>query len=88
VFRGYLDTSAGEGTGVTAATDRLKAYGVAKSASGGIWYVDKADTTADRVVIWEFYQSVESGVLQAVGDIRHHVFFTFLHANCQACIGT
>jgi hypothetical protein len=26
--------------------------------------------------------------LQAVGDIRHHVFFTFLHANCQACIGT
>jgi hypothetical protein len=84
LFRGYLDTSAGEATGVTAQTDLGKGYGVAKSASGGIWYVDKADTTAKRVVIWEFWAT--DG--QAVGDVRHSVLFSFMQAAFQGNIGS
>jgi len=84
LFRGYLDTSGGEGTGTTAQTDLGKGYGVAKSASGGIWYVDKADTTNKRVVIWEFWAA--DG--QAVGDIRHHVLFQFMVTAFQGQIGS
>jgi hypothetical protein len=83
LFRGYLDTSASEGAGTTAATDRFKQYGVAKNAATGKWYVDKSDTTNDRVVIWEFWD----GDGQAVGDIMHHVIFSFLLANCLALLG-
>jgi hypothetical protein len=84
LFRGYFDDSGGEGTGTTAATDIFKKYGVAKAASGGVWFVDKADTTNNRVTIWEFWS--EPGY--AVGDIRTHVIFGFLYANFQGNIGT
>src|SRR5262245_11868638 len=74
LFRGYLDTSAGEGTGTTATTDLGKGYGITKSASGGVWYVDKnKTTTSNRVAIWEFWG--EPGY--AVGDIRTHIIFGF-----------
>jgi hypothetical protein len=84
LFRGYLDTSASEGTGTTAQTDLLKGYGVAKSASGGVWYIDKADTSNKRVVLWEFWG--EPGF--AVGDTRPHVIFGFIYANFQGNVGT
>jgi hypothetical protein len=74
LFRGYVDTSASEGTGTTATTDLGKGYGFTKSATGGIWYVDKnKTTTSNRVSIWEFWS--EAGY--AVGDVRTHVLFSF-----------
>jgi hypothetical protein len=84
LYRGYFDDSTSEGTGVSAATDLFKKYGVAKAATGGVWFVDKADTTNNRVTIWEFWS--EPGY--AVADIRTHVLFGFLYANFQGNIGT
>jgi hypothetical protein len=84
LFRGYLDTSGGEGAGTTAQGDLFKAYGVAKNAATGFWYVDKSDAGNDRVVVYEFWD----GDRQALGDIMHHVIFGFLFANFQGNVGT
>jgi len=84
LFRGYFDTSASEGTGTDAQTDLMKGYGVAKAAAGGVWFVDKAETTAKRVVIWEFWG--EPGF--AVGDTRPHIIFGFTFAFFQGNVGT
>jgi hypothetical protein len=89
IFRGYLDTSAGEGTGTGAATDLQKGYGTTKSATGGVWYVDKNKTGANvRTVIWELWASVENGVQVVIGDIRPPILFTFTWANFQGNIGS
>ena len=74
LFKGNLDDSGAIGTGVTAATDRFLTYGIAKRASGGLWYVDKADTTNKRVRIWDFWDE------DAIGDIGGRVIFQFVGA--------
>lgn len=84
LFRGYLDTSASEGAGTTAQADLFKAYGVFKNAATGAWFVDKTDSTNDRVTIFEFWD----GDRQALGDVMHHVIFGFLYANFQGNVGT
>jgi hypothetical protein len=78
LFVGNLDTSAAEGAGTTAATDRFLTYGVAKRASSH-WYVDKTDTTNKRVRIFDFWDE------DAVGDIMGRVLFKFVGAasTCQ-----
>jgi len=82
LFRGYVD-GATETTGVTAVTDLFKKYGVAKSATNGIWFVDKSETTKPVVVIWEFANDGN----QAIGDIRHHVLFSFITSIFQGLVG-
>lgn len=84
LFRAYADSSGGEGTGVLALTDRMKGYGVAKSASGGYWFIDTADATNDRVVVWDSWD--EPGFV--ITDVRPHVYCTFLVANSQSLLGT
>jgi hypothetical protein len=84
LFRGYLDLSTTEATGASAVTDLMKGYGVAKSAAGGVWYVDKADTSAKRVVIWEFWGEPGHAVL----DVRPHIIFGFIYLFFQGNIGT
>lgn len=78
LFVGNLDDSGSLGTGVTAATDRFLTYGVAKRSSSH-WYIDKADTTAKRVRIFDFWDE------DAVGDIGGRVIFKFVGAasTCQ-----
>jgi hypothetical protein len=73
LFVGNLDTSASEGAGVTAATDRFLTYGVAKRTSSH-WYVDKTDTTNKRVRIFDFWNE------DAVGDVMGRVLFKFAGA--------
>ena len=83
LYKGYLDTSASEGAGTNAATDRGLSYGVAKNAATGKWYVDKTDATNKRVTIWEFWDQPIDGVSPAVGDIMPPVLFTFAGAYLQ-----
>jgi len=83
LFRGYVDFGLVETSGTTAAADLFKKYGVAKSATGGVWFIDKQETTAANVVIWEFANDGN----QAVGDIRHHVLFSFISAKFQGLVG-
>jgi len=83
LFLGYLDTSAAEGAGVSAATDRGLSYGVAKNAATGKWYIDKTDVTAKRVTIWELWDQVSDAGLPAWGDIMTPVLFTFAAPFCN-----
>jgi hypothetical protein len=75
LFVGNLDD--GAGSQVSAVADRFKLYGIAKHAGTGKWYVDKTDTTATRVRIWEFWDE------DAMGDTMARVVFCFLTANFQ-----
>jgi hypothetical protein len=75
LFMGNIDD--GSGTGVTAATDRGKMYGIAKHSSTGKWYVDNTDTTNKRVVIWDFWDGAQDGIAAAIGDTLGYVFFQF-----------
>ena len=84
IFRGYADTSAAEGTGVLTTAAIGQAYGLAKSAVGGFWFVDIVDVTNDRVVIWGSWD--EAGY--ALPDVRPHVYFSFRDAQYQMNIGT
>jgi hypothetical protein len=77
LFLGYLDTSAAEGAGVSAAIDRGLSYGIAKNAATGKWFVDKSDTTAKRVTIWEVWEQTSDGKTPAWGDIMTPVVFSF-----------
>lgn len=78
LFKGNLDLSAAVGTGVTAVTDRFTSYGVAKRAVAPLnWYVDKTETTNDRVVVWEFHDE------DAIGDVMGRVYFQFVSLFCQ-----
>lgn len=83
LFRGYMDTSAGEGTGVGTQALHTRAHGIAKSASGGIWYVDLADVTDDIVVPWEYW----SGDGNVFTDIRPHVLFSWVITQWQGNVG-
>jgi hypothetical protein len=83
LFIGNLDASAA-GTGVGAATDRGKMYGITKYASGGKWSVDtdKAAAATRRVVIWDLWDEVISGTtgsatLPAWTDTVPRVVFSF-----------
>jgi hypothetical protein len=87
VFRAYADTSASEGTGVLTTAAIGKAYGVAKAAAGGLWYVDIADTTADRMIIWGSWDETVP-TPYALTDIRPHVYASFCAAVCQTRVGT
>jgi hypothetical protein len=84
VFRAYVDDGAAEGTGVLTAAAIGKAYGVAKAASGGFWFIDKNDATNDRMVIWDSWD--EPGY--ALTDVRPHVYATFLGSVFQMNVGT
>jgi hypothetical protein len=77
LFLGYLDTSAAEGLGASAAIDRGLSYGIAKNAASGKWYVDKSDTTAKRVTVWEVWEQAVDGKTPAWGDIMTPVVFSF-----------
>lgn len=87
LFRGYLDTGAAEGTGTAAATARMKAHGVTKAATGGVWFVDSNKTgTAGRCVVWEAWS--EAGYSDLGGtDIRPHVIFAFTQFTIAASDG-
>jgi len=89
LFKGYLDTSASEGTGVSANTDLFKGVGLTKSAAGGFWYADKGKTTVNvRAVIWDFWLSVENAQQVVIGDIRPPVLFGVTYANFQGNVGS
>lgn len=83
LFLGYLDTSASEGAGTNAATDRGLSYGVAKNAATGFWYVDKTETSNKRVTIWEFWDQPIDGVHPAVGDVMPPVLFSIAAPYCH-----
>jgi len=87
LFRGYLDTSAAEGTGVGTLAKRGMAHGIAKSAAVvaplGIWYVDAADVTDDIVVIWQYWD----GENMLFTDIRPHVLFHWQISQWQGNTG-
>lgn len=83
LFLGYLDTSASEGAGTNAATDRGLSYGVAKNAASGKWYVDKTETTNKRVTIWSFWDQVIDGIAPAVGDVMPPVIFSIAAPYCH-----
>jgi hypothetical protein len=83
LFRGYIDTSAAEGTGVTAAANLGKAYGIAKNAATGKWYVDNNDVANDRVIVWKHWD----GDGMAIGDTQGHVVFSFLASVSQMLVG-
>jgi hypothetical protein len=83
LFRGYLDSSGGETTGVGTQAKRTQAHGIAKSATGGIWYVDTADTTDDIVVIWQYWD----GDGNLFGDIRTHALFSWVITQWQGNVG-
>jgi hypothetical protein len=83
LFLGYLDTSAAEGAGVSAATDRGLSYGLAKNAASGKWYVDKSDVTAKRVTVWEVWEQAVDAKTPAWGDTLTPVVFSFGAAFCN-----
>jgi hypothetical protein len=83
LFLGYLDTSASEGAGTTAATDRGLSYGVAKNAATGKWYVDKTETSNKRVTVWDVWEQPVGGVTPAWGDIMTPVLFTIAAPYCN-----
>jgi hypothetical protein len=71
LFMGNL-SNAGD-TAVTAQTSIGAVYGIAKHSSSGKWYVDDGDTSADRVVIWDFWLQDS----EVIGDLRGRVVFAF-----------
>lgn len=83
LFLGYLDTSAAEGAGVSATVDRGASYGIAKNAASGKWYVDKSDTTAKRVTIWEVWEQAMDAKTPAWGDTLTPVVFSFAAPYCS-----
>src|SRR5688572_69882 len=84
LFLGYLDTSAAEGAGTSAATDRGLSYGVAKNSATGKWYVDKTETSNKRVTVWQVWEQVIDQQLPAWGDIMTPVVFTIAAPYCNA----
>jgi len=64
---------------VTAVTDLLVAYGVLKHVSNGLWFVDKDETTNDRVVVWDFWLQDKD----KIGDVGGRVIFAFDPHYCQ-----
>ena len=83
LYKGYLDTSASEGAGTNAATDRGLSYGVAKNSATGKWYVDKTETSNKRVTIWDFWDQVVDGIAPAVADVMPPVLFTIAAPYCN-----
>jgi len=78
LFMGNLSNAAD--TAVGAATDRFLPLGVLRDATSETWFVDTGETSADRVVIWEFWlQDAE-----VMGDVRTRVLFQFDPVYCQA----
>lgn len=78
LFVGNMDTSASEGNGTGANTDRGKMYGVKRSSvTGNPWYVDKTEVTAKRVIVWGFWDQVIDGVAPVVTDTIPLVVFSF-----------
>lgn len=87
LFRAYADRSDAEGTGVLTTASIGKAYGVAKAAAGGYWYIDNQDTTADRMIIWGSWDET-APTAYVLTDIRPHVYASFCAAVCQGRVGT
>jgi hypothetical protein len=84
VFRGNLDNGGTEDSGVGAATDLGKMYGITKHATNGKWYVDKnkAAAATRRVVIWQLWDAPITGttgsaVAPAWTDTIPQVLFQF-----------
>jgi hypothetical protein len=78
LFLGNSDTSASEGTGVTAAADVGKMFGVTKHASNGKWYVDSNKVASNkRVIVWKLWDGIVDGVAAAAADVLGQVFFSF-----------
>lgn len=79
LFLGCVDTSASEGTGVTAASQRGKMFGVTRTtAAPNQWYVDTNKTSGNnRVIVWNFWLNAQDGVAQAIGDTLGWVVFSF-----------
>lgn len=77
LFMGNM-ANAGD-TAVTAQTDVGQGHGIAKDATSGKWYVDKDDTTAKRVMIWNFWLQDND----LLGDTRGRVIFAFDPTYCQ-----
>lgn len=80
LFLASIDTSASEGTGVTANTDIGAMYGVTKAGVGNnAWYPDKNKTSAAtrRVIIWNVWLNAQDAVTQAIGDTLGWVVFSF-----------
>jgi hypothetical protein len=75
LFLGNLDNGV-TGTGVTAATDRGRNYGIIKHPATGKWAVDNAGA-AHRVVVWGFWDGIQDGVPMVVGDTIGWVYFQF-----------
>lgn len=67
VFEGNIGD--GSDAAVTAATDRGKAYGIAKRSADGKWYVDNSDTSNKRVMVLDLADH------DATGDIMGRVYF-------------
>jgi len=88
LFRAYADKSTAEGTGVLTTASLGKAYGVAKAAAGGYWFVDIDDTTADRMIIWGSWDETVPPNPYALTDVRPHVYVSFCAAVCQFRVGT
>jgi enamine deaminase RidA (YjgF/YER057c/UK114 family) len=69
--------------GVSAAADRGASFGLAKDATSGKWYVDKADTTAKRVTVWEVWEQAMDAKTPAWGDTLTPVVFSFAAPYCS-----
>ena len=78
IFLGNLSNSADNA--VTAQTDIMTGYGIAKHSGTGKWYVDKGDTSAKRIQVWDFWLQDK----EVIGDIRGRILFTFDPDICQA----
>jgi hypothetical protein len=79
LFVGNIDNGGSQGTGVTAATDRGKMYGITKHAASGKWHVDnaKAVGATSRVIVWNFWLTAQDGANQVIGDTLGWVVFSF-----------
>lgn len=63
LFIGNLSQTGSEDSGVGAATDRGKMYGVTKHSTDGRWYVDKSKGVAatSRVLVWKLWDDLIAG---------------------------